>query len=328
MTSIAYKQYCNISYNGGSYVCTPIKGPMSTSQTPSTVENKNRGITKATNGQPEKFGSSDDGNTFSLGRSYYREVTDNNSLDKIRSANGKNLKYVAPSESSFRTSELKNFAIGRSSTNNKGQTLSYKNDNVNDAKQALRRVRNKGYVVPMKARGPLIPPPSYAETSVEDDKEDGVTLTVEPAETKVSLYPKITFKGEQHMKVEVNSYKTFIDPGYIAFDDRDGDLTLLVQKGGIQPKMNIAGTYVITYYVTNSLGHHDVRSRIVDVIPDGGFTLFPTIEILGDNPYRIQPGVYSEYTDPGAKALHVKEGDITDKLQTYGISKIFLSIKW
>ena len=90
---------------------------------------------------------------------YYREVL-NNSPKKNVSMDGKNLKYVAPFESSFRTNSLKNLAIGKSSTNKEGEVLSYKNDNVNDVKQALRRVRNRGYVVPKKARGQLIHPPT------------------------------------------------------------------------------------------------------------------------------------------------------------------------
>ena len=72
MTSIAYKQYCNISYNGGSYVCSPIKGPLSTSQTPSTTENKNRGITYAKNGQPAKDANCDNGNTNAIERKLYK----------------------------------------------------------------------------------------------------------------------------------------------------------------------------------------------------------------------------------------------------------------
>ena len=76
MTSIAYKQYCNIFYNGELCLHTD-KRSMSTSQTPSTVENKNRGVTKSKNGQPEKFGSSDDGNTFSLGRLYHKVLDGN-----------------------------------------------------------------------------------------------------------------------------------------------------------------------------------------------------------------------------------------------------------
>ena len=72
MTSIAYKQYCNISYNGGSYVCSPIKGPLSTSQTPGTIENENRGITHAKNGQPTKDANCDNGNTNAMERKLYK----------------------------------------------------------------------------------------------------------------------------------------------------------------------------------------------------------------------------------------------------------------
>ena len=86
--------------------------------------------------------------------------------------------------------------------------------------------------------------------------------------------------------------------------------------------MNIVGTYIVTYSVTNSLGHHDVVSRIVDVISDKHSNLSPNIVILGENPYVIQPGVYKTYIDPGVTATQINEGDITDKIKTYGLDVI------
>ena len=71
MTSIAYKQYCNISFMGGSYVSCPNRGPLNSSNTPGTIENKNRGVTASKNGQPEKFDSTDSASSFAMDRKQY-----------------------------------------------------------------------------------------------------------------------------------------------------------------------------------------------------------------------------------------------------------------
>ena len=88
---------------------------------------------------------------------------------------------------------MKNTAIGASSTNKKDNTLSYKNDNVNDVKQALRRVRNRGYVVPKKARGQPIHPPSE-EVILQEEEEEDDGITVGSYDKAISLFPKITIK--------------------------------------------------------------------------------------------------------------------------------------
>jgi hypothetical protein len=175
MTSIAYKQYCNISYNGGSYVCSPIKGPLSTSQTPGTIENQNRGITHAKNGQPPKDTNCDNGNTNAIERKLYKNKILNTKerYDKIKS------KYdYGNSDSSFRTSLIKTTAIGKSGLNNANQALSFKSVHVQDINRAKNRVRKTGCAVPRKVQAKVLPPPS---TSVE-------TYRTTTAAEKISIF--------------------------------------------------------------------------------------------------------------------------------------------
>jgi len=159
MTSIAYKQYCNISYNGGSYVCSPIKGPLSTSQTPSTTENKNRGITYAKNGQPSKDANCDNGNTNAIERKLYKNklLSTEERYKKITSGNDSGIR-----DASFRTSLMKTTAIGKSGMNAENQALSFKSVHNQDIQRVKNRVRRTGMAVPRKVQAKQLPPPSIA----------------------------------------------------------------------------------------------------------------------------------------------------------------------
>ena len=179
MTSIAYKQYCNISYNGGSYVCSPIKGPLSTSQTPGTIENENRGITHAKNGQPTKDANCDNGNTNAMERKLYKnKILDTKErYEKIKS------KYdYGTNDSSFRTYLIKTTAIGKSGFNSENESLSFKSVHVQDINRAKNRVRKTGCAVPRKVQAKVLPPPS---TSVETYRSETKST---PASEKVSVF--------------------------------------------------------------------------------------------------------------------------------------------
>ena len=179
MTSIAYKQYCNISYNGGSYVCSPVKGPLSTSQTPGTIENQNRGITSAKNGQPAKEPTCDNGNTNSIERKLYKNkiLNTKDRYDKIKS------KYISgTNDSSFRTSFIKTTAIGKSEMNAENKEFSFKSVHVQDINRAKNRVRKSGCAVPRKVQAKNLPPPS---TSVETYRKPNYTTL---AAEKVSVF--------------------------------------------------------------------------------------------------------------------------------------------
>ena len=133
---------------GGSYVFSTNRGPLSTSQTPGTIENKNRGVLNATNCQPEKFANADNESSFSAGRKQYINFTQNGSVVPLTGTF--NDKYIAPMSSSMQLNVRKNTEMGRGTMTTYPQLLTYKSYDQNVVSSAMRRVRGGGYVCPPK----------------------------------------------------------------------------------------------------------------------------------------------------------------------------------
>ena len=309
MTSIAYKQYCNISYMGGSYVCSPIKGPMSTNQTPGVIENKNRGITHSKNGQPEKFASSDSTNTFSMGRKQYNEITRGSN---VQVSGNHNNKFISPVSSSMRIAMKKNIALGKGTQNNSNNAFSYKSDNINDVRQAMRRARSSGYVVPAKARGILNPPEPIIvdEPDVPDDESDDESVATPVVDNSP---PTIVIIGPNPYNVVANSFPTFSDPGAYAHDYPNGIISSSrIQVSG-QVNMAVPGQYIITYGVSDDAGNSTSVYRIVNVLPQPDTTA-PVITLNGDAIVNIPQNSSTMYNDPGATAQDDKDGNLTTSI--------------
>ncbi len=76
--------------------------------------------------------------------------------------------------------------------------------------------------------------------------------------------PQIQLKGDAACTVQVGS--TFADPGFTATDNYDGDITARVTVAGeVVPYR--AGTYELTYTVTDSFGNTATARRTVTVVP-------------------------------------------------------------
>jgi hypothetical protein len=75
--------------------------------------------------------------------------------------------------------------------------------------------------------------------------------------------PQIFLKGSLHVQLPINS--KYIEPGYKAIDDRDGDITYLVEvSDSVNP--SLANFYLIYYNVTDASGNRAKQvSRIVEV---------------------------------------------------------------
>lgn len=129
MTTIAFHQYCNISFTGGSYISSPIKNGITMPRRPNDVQTRtvNHGVQNAKHSNPPKFGVSDSSASFAMGR---RQFIDGFIDDHMR--------------------RIKNDAIGSSTLLADGQPLTYKRYNVNEAKSALAKARSHGYVAPAK----------------------------------------------------------------------------------------------------------------------------------------------------------------------------------
>jgi hypothetical protein len=138
MTTIAFNQYCNISFIGGSYVSSPIQNGITMPQHPNDVQTRpvNNGVQSAKHSNPPKFGVSDSSASFAMGRRQYIEY----------------IKGVTPVDegTSGYLRRLKIDAIGESTLLADGQPLTYKSYNVNDVKNALAKARSHGYIAPAK----------------------------------------------------------------------------------------------------------------------------------------------------------------------------------
>ena len=78
------------------------------------------------------------------------------------------------------------------------------------------------------------------------------------------IAPELVLVGDQEMTITAG--QAFKDPGYCASDNLDGDLTPMVQVSGSVNRYR-AGSYVLTYSVTDSFGNATTIDRTVHVKP-------------------------------------------------------------
>ena len=115
--------------------------------------------------------------------------------------------------------------------------------------------------------------------------------------------PVITLLGDASMTLEVGDI--FTDSGATATDAVDGDLSDKILVTGAVESM-AAGTYVVTYNVTDSSGNVAFPiSRLVTVID----VTPPEITLVGNASVTLEFG--ATYLDEGASASDNNDGDIT-----------------
>lgn len=88
-------------------------------------------------------------------------------------------------------------------------------------------------------------------------------IATPPSTAPLIDLPSITVKGGP---VSVAVGGTFTDPGVIAMDNTDGDISASVQASGVVDT-NTAGQYTINYIVINSKGNSATATRTVTVTP-------------------------------------------------------------
>ena len=124
--------------------------------------------------------------------------------------------------------------------------------------------------------------------------------------------PIITLLGDTKVNIKVGG--TFTDPGATATDDVDGDVTANIVVGGDAVDVNTAGTYIITYNVSDAAGNAATqRTRTVIVAADA---VKPVITLNGSATINIKVG--DTFTDPGATATDNLDGDISANIVVAG----------
>jgi hypothetical protein len=126
--------------------------------------------------------------------------------------------------------------------------------------------------------------------------------------------PTMELFGENPLTITVG--ETYDDPGVHASDDVDGNITDRVHKQ-IDVNTDVAGTYEVSYTVTDNAGNTATTGRTVVVAPD---TLAPELVLLGDNPLTLSIG--ESFVDPGASAIDAKDGDVSGAVTVSGADAI------
>lgn len=149
MTTIAYHQYCNIPYIGGSNVSYPIVpkcgpstlyGKTMNHIRPNTMRPTPQGILYGYHPNPLQFQSGDASSSFAQMRSQYKSTTEKENVYK------KSFTQL-PYSMYLRQQKVKN--VGQSSLSVSGP-LTYKCFNKNNVRTALQKVRNASCVAPAK----------------------------------------------------------------------------------------------------------------------------------------------------------------------------------
>jgi hypothetical protein len=115
--------------------------------------------------------------------------------------------------------------------------------------------------------------------------------------------PVITLLGSNPMTIAVGT--PYVEPGYTANDNRDGDITARVIVSG-SVSHTVVGSYTLRYNVSDAAGNPaQERTRTVNVVD----TVPPVITLLGSNVMTVQVG--SPYAEPGYTATDNYDGNIT-----------------
>ena len=122
--------------------------------------------------------------------------------------------------------------------------------------------------------------------------------------------PVITLNGSSNISLELG--QTYTELGATATDNVDGDLTSsIVTTGSVNT--SIAGTYTITYSVSDAAGNAASATRTVTVNPD---TTAPVITLNGASTVNLNVG--DAYNEQGATATDNIDGDLTASIVTTG----------
>jgi len=138
-----------------------------------------------------------------------------------------------------------------------------------------------------------------------------------PADVTVedNVKPVIVLNGANPMAVMQG--QPYNEPGAVANDNCDGPGNTVTDITGTVDTSVLGASYEVRYNYTDESGNAaDEVVRTVNVVENPP----PEITILGDNPATVEcTGVY---TDAGATAFDVPDGDLTDDIITTGVESV------
>ncbi|WP_053002612.1 immunoglobulin-like domain-containing protein [Kordia jejudonensis] len=125
-----------------------------------------------------------------------------------------------------------------------------------------------------------------------------------------TIAPIITLNGSETINLNIN--ETYTELGATATDNVDGNLTPNITTSG-SVDTSTAGTYIISYQVSDTAGNTSQIIRTVNVLAD---TTAPVIVLNGNATINLNVG--DTYTELGATATDNIDGNLTNGIVTTG----------
>ncbi|MBI2422282.1 MAG: DUF5011 domain-containing protein [Candidatus Hydrogenedentes bacterium] len=118
------------------------------------------------------------------------------------------------------------------------------------------------------------------------------------------IAPELSLLGGNPLTI--NCGGAFNDPGALAIDDVDGDISAGVQLDVGPLDLAAPGTYEIEYSITDIAGNGPVTATRTIVVLDN---CLPVLTLLGNNPLTI--ACSTPFVEPGFTATDAGDGDLT-----------------
>ncbi|MBA1330988.1 cell wall-binding protein, partial [Candidatus Endoriftia persephone str. Guaymas] len=122
--------------------------------------------------------------------------------------------------------------------------------------------------------------------------------------------PVIVLAGDNPQTVDAGS--SYSDPGASASDNIDGDISANISVSG-SVNTAVLGNYTLTYNVSDAAGNAATAVNRTVTVAD---LSAPVITLSGSDPMTVAAG--SVFTDPGASASDIVEGDLSASIVTTG----------
>ncbi len=125
--------------------------------------------------------------------------------------------------------------------------------------------------------------------------------------------PVITLFGEVNAVIYINT--TFVEPGYSANDDFDGNITSRVTVTGYVDS-SVIGETTLQYEVSDNAGNNTIAIRSVFVTEEPADITPPVISLFGNSSMNLVVG--DSYVEPGYSATDDIDGDISGQVVITG----------